>query len=127
VNAETVLLRDMANNPAPCAISLEAGNHTVRITPRQDLVTVTGYTVVLRGGFEPHITSASGAPLAADYEWSFMTDGLLAAASTEVTMLGDWDAAGANFIARRPDRQFGYLLGLNYAPSILSCLLISGL
>jgi hypothetical protein len=106
VNAETVLLRDTANNPVPCAISLEAGNHTVRITPQRSLVIVTGYTVVLRGGFEPHITSASGAPLAADYEWSFMTDAALRIALLKETMPGDRVTSGANFIAMRPDRQF---------------------
>jgi hypothetical protein len=113
VNTSTVLLTDTLNNPVPFTISFGSGNFTVTLTPPQPVSFFGAYTVTLKGGAnEPHITDAAGTPLAADYTWSFITEALLRPASTEVTMLGNWDTAGGNFIFMRPDKKLASLLGL---------------
>jgi len=121
VDTSTVLLTDTANNPVPFTISFGADNLTVMITPQQPLMAVAAYTVTLKGGAAaPHITDATGTPLASDFTWSIVTDALLDPASTEVTMLSNRVTAGGNFIAMRPDKQLASILDLNYASSLLS-------
>lgn len=72
VNASTVQLTDTANNPVPFTISFGAGNFTVMLTPEQRLQGGAAYTVTLKGGADaPHITDATGTPLASDFTWSF--------------------------------------------------------
>src|SRR5262249_7596387 len=94
--------------------SFGEGNFTVMLTTQARLPLGQVYTVTLKGGVgEPHITNAAGTPLVADYTWSFFADAALIIARTEVTMLNDWDAAGANFVAMRPDKLFAPLLGIN--------------
>jgi hypothetical protein len=76
VNTSTVLLTDEVNNPVPFTISFGADNFTVILTSQQPLLVLGAYTVTLKGGLDaPHITDATGTPLAADYAWSFITDG----------------------------------------------------
>jgi hypothetical protein len=124
VDTSTVLLTDTANNPVPFTISFGAGNFTVMITSQQPLVVVAAYTVTLKGGVAaPHITDATGTPLASDFTWSIVTDALLDPASTEITMLSNRVTAGGNFIAMRPDKQLASILDLNHALSFLSRLL----
>jgi len=121
VNAETILLTDQVNNPVPFTISFGAGNFTVMLTTVERLRLGQVFTVTLKGGVgEPHITNAAGTPLVADYTWSFFADGALIIASTEVKMLGDWDAAGGSFIAMRPDKLLAPLLGINGESSVPS-------
>jgi hypothetical protein len=120
----SVLLTDTANNTVDFDFSFGPGNFTLTLTPTQPLQTGQAYTVTLKGGdIDPHITDATGIPLAADFTWSFITESDPAPASTKVTMSGDWVPAGGNFIAMRPDKQLASLLRLNYASSVLSRLL----
>jgi Domain of unknown function (DUF4082)/Bacterial Ig-like domain len=70
VNSSTVLLTDGENNPVPFAISFGAGNITVTLNPSVGIGGV--FTVTLKGGVNtPHITDATGTPLATDYTWTF--------------------------------------------------------
>ena len=118
-DASTVLLRDAAGILVPVDVSYNASAFTVTLTPQQPLQPGQTYTVTLKGGpDEPHITDATGTPLAADFVWSFTTES--PPAMPQVTMLSDWVTAGANFIAMRPDKRLASLLGLNYASSVLS-------
>jgi hypothetical protein len=72
VNTSTVLLRDASNNPVPFTLSYAANAFRVMLVPQQQLQYEQTYTVTLKGGPGAlHITSAEGAPLAADYTWSF--------------------------------------------------------
>jgi len=124
----TVMLTDAANNAVPFTWELDESGFTLTLTPMQPLQPEQAYTVTLKGGGDPddpHITDLDGTPLAADYTWSFITEPPPPPVSTQVTMLGNWATAGGNFIAMRPGRLVGYLLGLNYAPSVLSRLLKS--
>jgi hypothetical protein len=69
VNGSTVLLTDGENNPIPFTISIDPGNYTVSLNPQfaSGVITVT-----LKGGVgAPHITDATGTPLAADFTWTF--------------------------------------------------------
>jgi hypothetical protein len=71
VNGSTVTLIDTGGNPVPFAVSFGAGNFTMILTPLQPQFTLYAYTVTLKGGGAvPHITDATGTPLAADYTWS---------------------------------------------------------
>jgi len=75
VNESTVALIDTEGNPVPFAISFGADNFRVTLTPLQELFPQTVYTVILKGGDDsPHITDATGTPLAADYTWSITTE-----------------------------------------------------
>jgi uncharacterized protein DUF4082/Big-like domain-containing protein len=72
VNASTVMLTDTAGAPIPFTISFGADNFTVILTPQDPLQMFGAYTVTLKGGGDaPHITDATGTPLAADFTWSF--------------------------------------------------------
>jgi hypothetical protein len=74
VNASTVLLTDAANNPIPVDISYDANAFKVTLKPRRLLQPGQAYTVTFKGGAAaPHITDATGTPLASDYAWSFIT------------------------------------------------------
>jgi Big-like domain-containing protein len=74
VNASTVMLRDAANNLITASVSYSSSNFTVTLTPQQTLQTGKTYTMTLKGGSGlPHITDATGTPLASDYVWSFST------------------------------------------------------
>src|SRR5882672_451445 len=87
VNTSTVLLRDASNNPVPVTVSYAANAFRVMLVPQQQLQYQQTYTVTLKGGpAAPHITSAAGAPLAADYTWSFAT----AAAPPPIPTLSIW-------------------------------------
>jgi large repetitive protein len=80
VNESTVMLRDMANNPVPVITSYDASAFKITITPAQLLQPVQVYTVTIKGGAsEPHITDATGTPLAFDYTWSFVVTRFLPA------------------------------------------------
>jgi hypothetical protein len=119
VNGSTVLLTDEDDNPVPVDISYESSDFKVRIIPQQPLQLGQTYTVTLKGAPNaPHITDATGAPLAADYTWSFTTES--PPELTQVTMLGNWVTAGANFIAMRPDKRLAYLLGISGESSVRS-------
>jgi hypothetical protein len=119
VNELTVLLTDAANNQVPVTISYESSDFKVTITPQQPLELGQTYTVTLKGGpDEPHITDATGTPLAADYTWSFTTESPPAPA--QVTMLSNWVTAGGNFIATRPDKYLAYSLGISDESSVRS-------
>ena len=68
------MLRDAANNLVPTAISYSPSDFTVTLTPQQPLQPGQTYTAPLKGGSAaPHITDATGTPLASDYAWSFTT------------------------------------------------------
>jgi Bacterial Ig-like domain len=72
VNESTVLLVDVWNDSVPSTISYDANAFKVTITPAQPLQPGSLYTVTIKGGAEaPHITDATGTPLASDYTWSF--------------------------------------------------------
>jgi len=74
VNDSTVTLIDTVGNPIPVAISFDAGNFTVTLTPLQPQFILSAYTVTLKGGGDaPHITDVTGMPLPADYTWSITT------------------------------------------------------
>jgi hypothetical protein len=74
------MLRDMANNPVPVITSYDASAFKITITPAQPLQPVQVYTVTIKGGAsEPHITDATGTPLAFDYTWSFVVTRFLPA------------------------------------------------
>jgi hypothetical protein len=76
VDETTVLLTDAAAPPnqVPVAVSYDASAFTVTLTPLQLLQRGQTYTVTLKGGpDEPHITDATGTPLAADFVLSFTT------------------------------------------------------
>jgi hypothetical protein len=104
LNASTVLLTNTGNNPVPFTMSYDASNFRVTITP-QSLTGGHVFTVTLKGGIDaPHITDATGTPLAADYQLSFRSDPPL--------ILSNWVTVGGTFIALRPDKQFTRLLGL---------------
>jgi methionine-rich copper-binding protein CopC len=119
VNGLTVVLTDEENNQVPVTISYEASDFKVRIIPQQPLQLGQTYTVTLKGAPDaPHITDATGTPLAADYTWSFTTES--PPASTQVTMLSNWVTAGANFIAMRPDKHLAYPLRIGDESSVLS-------
>jgi hypothetical protein len=120
----SVLLTDTAGASVLFDTSFGPGNFTITLTPQQPLQSGQAYTVTLKGGDdEPHITDATGIPLAADFTWSFITEQAPAPVSTEVKMHRDRVTFGANFIAMRPDKQHASLLSLNYASSVLSRLL----
>jgi len=73
VNESTVLLSDMANNPVPVITSYDASAFKITITPAAPLKQIQVYTVTIKGGASaPHITDATGTPLAYDYTWSFL-------------------------------------------------------
>jgi hypothetical protein len=73
VNESTVLLSDMANNPVPVITSYDASAFKITITPAAPLKQIQVYTVTIKGGASaPHITDATGTPLAFDYTWSFL-------------------------------------------------------
>src|SRR5262245_122874 len=73
VNESTVLLSDMANNPVPVITSYDASAFKITITPAAPLMQIQVYTVTIKGGASaPHITDATGTPLAYDYTWSFL-------------------------------------------------------
>jgi len=120
-DASTVLLRDAAGILVPVDVSYNASAFTVKLTPQQLLQLGQTYTVTLRGGGgpdDPHITDATGTPLAADYTWSFTTES--APSSTQVTMLSNWVTAGGNLSAMRPDKLLAYLFGGSDEPSVRS-------
>jgi hypothetical protein len=74
VNAATVMLRNAANNLITASVSYSSSNFTVTLTPQQPLQPGQTYTMTLKGGSAtPHITDATGTPLASDYVWSFTT------------------------------------------------------
>src|SRR5262245_45988505 len=80
VKESTVMLRDMANNPVPVITSYDASAFKITITPAQPLQPVQVYTVTIKGGASaPHITDATGTPLAYDYTWSFVVTRFLPA------------------------------------------------
>ena len=73
VNESTVMLSDMANNPVPVIASYDASAFKITITPAAPLKQIQVYTVTIKGGASaPHITDATGTPLAFDYTWSFL-------------------------------------------------------
>lgn len=73
VNESNVLLSDMANNPVPVITSYDASAFKITITPAAPLKQIQVYTVIIKGGASaPHITDATGTPLAFDYTWSFL-------------------------------------------------------
>jgi len=73
VSESTVLLSDMANNPVPVITSYDASAFKITITPAAPLKQIQVYTVTIKGGASaPHITDATGTPLAYDYTWSFL-------------------------------------------------------
>jgi hypothetical protein len=66
------MLVDVWNEPVPSTISYDANAFKVTITPAQPLQPGSLYTVTIKGGASaPHITDATGTPLASDYTWSF--------------------------------------------------------
>jgi hypothetical protein len=72
VNESTFMLVDVWNEPVPSTISYDANAFKVTITPAQPLQPGSLYTVTIKGGASaPHITDATGTPLASDYTWSF--------------------------------------------------------
>ena len=72
VNESTVLARDMADNPVPVAVSYDASAFRLTITPVAPLPMLVD-TVTIKGGASgPHVTDATGTPLAYDYTWSFV-------------------------------------------------------
>jgi hypothetical protein len=72
VNESTVLARDMADNPVPVAVSYDASAFRITITPVAPLPMLVD-TVTIKGGASgPHVTDATGTPLAYDYTWSFV-------------------------------------------------------
>src|SRR5262245_59395441 len=74
VNTSTVMLRDAANNLITASVSYSSGDFAVTLTPQQPLQPGQNYTMTLKGGSAtPHITDATGTPLASDYVWSFTT------------------------------------------------------
>jgi hypothetical protein len=74
LSASTVMLRDASNNLVTAAVSYSASDFKVTLTPQQLLQSGQTYTVTLKGGSAtPHITDASGTPLASDFTWSFTT------------------------------------------------------
>jgi hypothetical protein len=73
VNESTIMLRDMADNPVPVVGSYDASAFKITITPTQPLLTGQVFTATIKGGASgPHITDATGTPLAFDYTWSFV-------------------------------------------------------
>jgi hypothetical protein len=77
VTTSTVLMRDSANNQVPVNVSYSSSSFIVTITPQQELQQGRTYTVTLKGGAAtPHITDATGTPLASDYTSSFTTETL---------------------------------------------------
>ena len=73
VNASTVLVTDTANKPVPFTIFISSlyGNTLVDINVQKSCSSM--YTVTLKGGVDaPHITSATGTPLPADYTFSYI-------------------------------------------------------
>jgi hypothetical protein len=73
VNESTIMLRDMADNPVPVIGSYDANAFKITITPTQPLLTGQVFTATIKGGASgPHITDATGTPLAFDYTWSFV-------------------------------------------------------
>jgi hypothetical protein len=116
-DASTVLLRDAAGILVPVDVSYNASAFTVTLTPQQPLQLGQTYTVTLKGGSDdPHITDATGTPLAADYTWSFTTES--PPSPTQVTMLSNWVTAGGNLSAIRPDKLLARLLGGSDEPSL---------
>lgn len=76
VNASTAILRDAGNNQVPVTVSYNSSANKVTLTPQQPLQVSQTYTVTLKGGVAaPHIADSTGAPLPADYSWSFSTGG----------------------------------------------------
>jgi N,N-dimethylformamidase beta subunit-like, C-terminal/Domain of unknown function (DUF4082)/Bacterial Ig-like domain/Bacterial Ig domain len=74
LTASTVMLRDAANNLVSAGISYSPSALAVTLTPQQLLQPGQTYTVTLKGGSAaPHITDATGTPLASDFVWSFTT------------------------------------------------------
>src|SRR5262245_15823042 len=74
VNASTVMLRDAANNLITASVSYSSSDFSVTLTPQQPLQPGQTYTMTLKGGSAaPHITDATGTPLASNYVWSFTT------------------------------------------------------
>jgi hypothetical protein len=74
VSASTVMLRDASNNLVTAAVSYSSSDFKVTLTPQQLLQSGQTYTVTLKGGSAtPHITDATGTPLASDFTWSFTT------------------------------------------------------
>ena len=87
LTASTVMLRNAANNLVSATISYSPSDFTVTLTPLQPLQPQQTYTVTLKGGSAtPHITDATGTPLASDFTWSFTT----AAPPPPVTTFSIW-------------------------------------
>jgi uncharacterized protein DUF4082/Big-like domain-containing protein len=118
----TLQMIDTAGKTVPISWEVDANGFTVTITPQQQLKLEQAYTLTLKGGLDaPHVTDTTGTPLAADYVWSFTTGEPPAPpAPTQISMLGDWSTAGADFIAGRPVNHLASLLRLNYASSVVS-------
>jgi len=74
LSASTVMLLDAANNLVTAAISYSPSAFSVTLAPQQPLQPGQPYTVTLKGGSAtPHITDATGTPLASNNTWSFTT------------------------------------------------------
>ena len=76
VNVSTVMLRDAANNLVSANVSWDALAFAVTLNPEHPLRPGQTYTMTLKGGSAtPHITDATGTPLASNYVWSFTITG----------------------------------------------------
>ena len=116
VTTTTFLLMDANGNAVPASVAYNAVTDTVTLTPTSPLATAT-YTATLKGNANgPGIASLSGAPLAADYTWTFST---VAAASLwsaltvpTTTDSGDGSAVevGVKFTADIP----GVITGISF-------------
>jgi Domain of unknown function (DUF4082)/Bacterial Ig-like domain len=74
LTSSTVMLRDAASNLVSAVISYTSSAFAVTLTPQQPLQPGQTYTMTLKGGSAaPHITDATGTPLASDFVWSFTT------------------------------------------------------
>jgi hypothetical protein len=78
VNANTILLRDAANNQVADTVSFNAATNTATLTPVSPLVAGTTYTVTVNGTTSPGVKSASEVPAAANTSWSFTTVPMIA-------------------------------------------------
>ena len=70
----TFELRDASNTLVPAAVSYNAGTRTATLTPTSALTLSSSYTAHAIGGASG-VTDIGGNPLAANYTWTFSTQG----------------------------------------------------
>ncbi len=75
ITTATFTLKDPSNTPVPATVSYNAATHTASLTPGSALAYNTLYTATITGG-DAGVKDTNANAMAADYTWSFTTQGV---------------------------------------------------